>query len=251
MYRFLQLKSQGKLGRKFSVDETCRKRTRGQRKEKEMELHRPFLSANIKFTICFKWKTWKVFPSTSYKLSWWGFENEIDEELIYQPWLSGNECAGFQVCRLSSQVTRIQGMTSASNIVLTPSNWRPTKSVTNRKTQCVHFIAATQVDGDRALGMVKVLCPNTVRTRMWRFPPLFLRHSWCSSPNKSNASSRNLPVPVVCAAYLPKELRVPGICWSWKYTSHFGLMSGYGALEMEVKDKRKEKFGFIGAHISP
>ena len=197
------------------------------------------------------WSQNFLFRNTEMRMLHRWDENEIDEELIYQPWLSGNECAGFQVCRLSSQVTRIQGMTSASNIVLTPSNWRPTKSVTNRKTQRVHFIAATQVDGDRALGMIKVLCPNTVRTRMWRFPPLFLRHSWCSSPNKSNASSRNLPVPVVCAAYLPKELLVPGICWSRKYTSHFGLMSGYGALEIEVKNKRKEKFGFIGAHISP
>ena len=188
MYCFLQIKSQGKLCRKFSVDETFRKRTRGQKEiiKKEMELHRPFLGANIKSTICFKWKTWKVFPSTSYKLSWWGFENEIDEELIYQPWLSGNECAGFQVCRLSSQVTRIQGMTSASNIVLTPSNWRPTKSVSNRKTQSVHFITATQVDGDRALGMVTGLCPNTVKTRTRQFPPLFLRHSWCSSPKQKH-----------------------------------------------------------------
>ena len=181
IYCFLQIKSQGKLCRKISVDETCIKRTRSQKKKKkkeeEMEFYRPFLSANIKSTICFKWKTWKVFPWTSYKLSWWGLENEIDEELIYPPWLSGNECAGFQVCRFSSQVTRIQGMTSASEIVLTPSNWRPTKSVTNRKTQCVLFIPATQVDGDRALGMVKVLCPNTVKTRMRQFPPLFLRHS--------------------------------------------------------------------------
>ena len=47
----------GKLCRKFSVDETFRKRTRGQKekkKKKEMELHRPFLGANIKSTICFK-----------------------------------------------------------------------------------------------------------------------------------------------------------------------------------------------------
>ena len=54
MYCFLQVKSQGKVCRKFSVGEKCRVRIRIQRNVKEMEISRPFLSANIKYAVCFK-----------------------------------------------------------------------------------------------------------------------------------------------------------------------------------------------------
>ena len=50
---------------------------------------------------------------------------------------------------------------------------------------------------------------------------------------------------MACAAYLPKELLLPGICWSWKYTSHFGLMNGYGGLEMEVTNKGKRSLASL------
>lgn len=54
MYCFLQVKSQEKLCRKFSVGKKCRVRIRSPKNVKEMEKSRPFLSANIKYAVCFK-----------------------------------------------------------------------------------------------------------------------------------------------------------------------------------------------------
>lgn len=101
---------------------------------------------------------------------------------IYQPWLSGNRCAGFQRCRISNQVARIKGMAPASKAVLYSISGSPTESRTEiSSVYC--STPVTQVAGDRNWGMDRTLCSNTGRTRMEQCPPSFLKHAW-RSPSK-------------------------------------------------------------------